>query len=84
MFLIGYGLGLLGLFIACGMVKGFYFTLAVYGSVHVGCTLVLLLLWHRSTHTPRQRCPSSALPVTRVRLVTTDPEREWVIAVHLN
>ena len=57
MILIGYVLCLLGLSIACVMVKGFYLTLAVYGSVHVGCALVLLLLWHRGTHTPRQRCP---------------------------
>ena len=84
MILIGYVLCLLGLSIACVMVKGFYLTLAVYGSVHVGCALVLLRLWHRGTHTPRQRCPSSALPVTLVRLATTDPEREWVIVVHLN
>jgi hypothetical protein len=84
MMLVGYVLGMSGLFIACVMVKGFFLTLAVYGSLHVGCALLLLLLCHRATHAPRQRVTAASRSHPPVRLGTTDPEQEWVIIVHLN
>jgi hypothetical protein len=84
MILTGYVLCLLGLFIACVIVKGFYTTLAVYGIVHVGCALGLLFLCRRVTNKPRKRLPSSSLSHTPEGITTTDPESDWVITVNLN
>jgi hypothetical protein len=84
MILTGYVLCLIGLFIACVIVKGLYTTLAVYTIIHVGCALGLLLLCRRDTNKHRKRSISSSRSHTPERLATTDPESDWVITVHSN
>ena len=83
MFLTGYVLCLIGLFIGCVIVKGFYLTLTIYGIIHVGCALVLLCLCQRVSAKRRKRpvYPRTLLPE---RLSTTAPENDWVITVSLN
>jgi hypothetical protein len=83
MILTGYVLCLIGLFIGCVIVKGFYMTLTIYGIIHIGCALTLLFLCQRiSAKRNRQLVQHQTL--MRERLSTTNPESGWVITVSLN
>jgi len=83
MFLTGYVLCLIGLFIGCVIVKGFYLTLAIYGIIHIGSALVLLCLGQRIS-AKRSKRPVHPQTLMPERLSTTDPENDWVITVSLN
>jgi hypothetical protein len=83
MILTGYALCLIGLFIGCVIVKGFYVTLTVYGIIHIGCALALLFLCQRiaAKRSKRPVYPQVLMPE---RLSSTDAESDWVITVSLN
>jgi hypothetical protein len=83
MILTGYILCLIGLFIGCVIVQGFYVTLTIYGIIHLGCALGLFFFCQRVA-AKRPRRPVYYQPLLPERLSTTDPESDWVITVSLN
>ena len=83
MILTGYILCLIGLFIGCVIVKGFYMTLTIYGIIHIGCALALLLLCQRFS-AKRNKRPVPYRELLPARLSTADAESDWVITLSLN
>jgi uncharacterized membrane protein YccC len=84
MILTGYILCLIGLFIGCVMVQGFYTTAIVYGTIHLGCALILLFLCYRATAKKRRPQSVYTYPIGQQGISTTEPENQWVITVNLN
>jgi hypothetical protein len=83
MVLAGYLLGLIGLFIGCVVTRGWHTALMFYGTVHIGCALVLLLIC-QPLSARRRKASKRTHALLHEYLSTTDPEGDWVITVNLN